>query len=70
MGLETLYARRQELTESLFRDIEANIDHKLNKLLPPFIEIDATLRNKIKYYVTFKTERFRNSFITYNALKS
>ena len=70
MGLQTLYARRQELTESLFRDIESNVDHKLYNLLPPLIEIDTTLRNKSKYNVTFKTERFRNSFITYNALKS
>ena len=65
MGLQTLYARGKELTESLFRDIEANVDHKLYKLLPPLIEIDSTLNN-----VTFKTERFQNSFITYNALKS
>ena len=42
---KTLYARRQELTESLFRDIESNIDHKLYNLLPPLIEIDTTLRN-------------------------
>ena len=70
VGLQTLYARRQELTESLFRDIESNVDHKLYNLLPPLIEIDTTLRNKSKYNVTFKTERFRNSFITYNALKS
>ena len=69
MGLQTLYAR-QELTESLFRDIKANVDHKLYKSLPPLIEIDTTLRNKSKYNVAFKTERFRNSFITYNALKS
>ena len=70
MGLQTLYARRQELTESLFRDIESNVDHKLYNLLRPLIEIDTTLRNKSKYNVTFKTERFRNSFITHNALKS
>ena len=70
MGLQTLYARRQKLTESLFRDIESNVDHKLYNLLPPLIEIDTTSRNKSKYNVTFKTERFRNSFITYNALKS
>ena len=70
IGLQTLYARRQELTESLFRDIESNDDHKLHNLLPPLIEIDTILRNRSKYNVTFKTERFRNSFITYNALKS
>ena len=66
-GLQTPYARRQELTESLFRNIESNVDHKLYNLLPPLIAIDTTLRNKSKYNVTFKTERFRNSFITYNA---
>ena len=69
-GLQTLYARRQELTESFFRDIESNIDHKLHNLLPPLTEIDTILRNKSRYNVTFKTDRFRNSFITYNALKS
>ena len=69
-GLQTLYARRQELTESLFRDIESNIDHKLHNLLPPLTEIDTILRNKSRYNVTFKTDRFRNNFITYNALKS
>ena len=69
-GLQTLYARRQELTESWFRDIESNIDHKLHNLLPPLTEIDTILRNKSRYNVTFKTDRFRNSFITYNALKS
>ena len=51
MGLQTLYARRQELTESLSRDIESNVDHKLYNLLPPLIEIDTTLRNKSKYDV-------------------
>ena len=66
----TSYARLQELTESLFRDIESNVDHKLYNLHPPLIEIDTTLRNNSKYNVTFKTERFRNSFIPYNALKS
>ena len=69
-GLQTLYARRRELTERLFRDIESNNEHKLHNLLPPLIEIDTTLGNKSKYNVTFKTELFRNSFITYNALKS
>ena len=69
-GFQTLYARQQELTERLFRDIESNNEHKLHNLLRPLIEIDTTLRNKSKYNVTFKTERFCNSFITYNALKS
>ena len=61
--VSTLYARRQELTERLFRDIEPNNEHKLHNLLPPPIEIYTTLRNKSKYNVTCKTERFRNSFI-------
>ena len=69
-GFQTLYARRQELTERLFRDIESNNEHKLHNLLPPLVEIDTTLKNKSKYIVTFKTERFRNSFITYSTLKS
>ena len=47
IGLQTFYARRQELTESLFRDIESNIDHKLHNLLPPLTEIDTILRNKV-----------------------
>jgi hypothetical protein len=64
------YARRQELTESLFRDIASNKDHKLHKLLPPCNNFDTILRKKRKFIVTFKTERYRNSFITCNALKS
>ena len=69
-GLQPLYTRRQELTESLFRDIASNKDHKLHKLLPPCNNFDIILRNKRRFNVTFKTERYRNSFITYNALKS
>ncbi len=70
LGLQPLCARRQELTESLFRDIASNKDHKLHKLLPPCNNSDTILRNKRRFNVTFKTERYRNSFITYNALKS
>ena len=70
VGLQPLYARRQELTESLFRDIASNKDQKLHKLLPPCNNSDTILRNKRRFNVTFKTERYRNSFITYNALKS
>ena len=69
-GLQPLYTRRQELTESQFRDITCNKDHKLHKLLPPCNNFDTILRNKRRFNVTFKTERYRNSFITYNALKS
>ena len=67
-GLQPLYARRQELTES--RDIASNKDHKLHKLFPPCNNSDTILRNKHRFSVTFKTERYRNSFIMYNALKS
>jgi hypothetical protein len=42
-GLQLLYARRQEFTESLFRDIESNKDHKLHKLLPPCNNFDTIL---------------------------
>ena len=55
IGLQTIYARRQELTERLLQNIESNDDHKLHNLLPALIEIDTTLRNKSKYNVTFKT---------------
>ena len=67
--LQPLYARRQELTESLFRDIASNKDHKLHQLLPPS-NFDTILRNKRRFNVTFKTGGYRKSFITYNALKS
>ena len=63
-GLQPLYARRQELTESLFMDIASNKDHKLYKLLPPCNNFETILRNKRRFNVTFKTERYRNSFIT------
>jgi hypothetical protein len=51
-GLQPLYARRQELTESLFRDIASNKDHKLHQLLPPS-NFDTILRNKRRFNVTF-----------------
>jgi hypothetical protein len=48
----------------------SNKGHKLHKLLPPCNNFDTILRNKRRFNVTFKTERYRNNFITYNALKS
>ncbi len=53
-GLQPLYARRQELTESLFRGIASNKDHKLHKLLPLCNNSDTILRNKHRFNVTFK----------------
>jgi hypothetical protein len=67
----SLYDRRQELTTKLFKDMVNNPEHKLTDLLPP-LNNDSShfLRKKRKINVPLhKTNRFRNSFITYNSNK-
>ena len=69
-GLVPLEARRQQLTDKLFQQIISDPSHKLNKLLPPVNECQIKLRKKRLFKnQLFKTDRFRNSFITHNALK-
>ena len=68
--LVPLEARRQQLTDKLFQQIISDPSHKLNKLLPPVNECQIKLRKKRLFKnQLFKTDRFRNSFITHNALK-
>ena len=68
--LGTLSGRRQEVTDKLFNSILENKDNKLHKLLPEPSVRSYNLRNKSRFKPVFKTNRFRNSFITYNALKA
>jgi hypothetical protein len=65
----SLYDRRQELTTKLFKDIVNNPEHKLTDLLPPLNNDNSHfLRKNRKFNVPLhKTNRFRNSFITYNS---
>lgn len=68
--LVPLEARRQQLTDKLFQQIISDPSHKLNTLLPPVNECQIKLRKKRLFKnQLFKTDRFRNSFITHNALK-
>lgn len=69
-GLKTLSTRRGELTEKLFKDVVTNKNHKLHGFLPPLSNINISLRSKRKYDVSFYTQRYKNSFITYNALRT
>jgi hypothetical protein len=71
MNTQSLYDRRQELTTKLFKDIVNNPEHKLTDLLPPLNNDNSHfLRKKRKFNVLLhKTNRFRNSFITYNSNK-
>ena len=68
-GLQSLGDRRQELTDKLFQDIVTNNDHKLHSLLPPCNYNGINLRQKRKFNVSFKTQRYKNDFISFNALK-
>ena len=67
--LQSLDDRRQELTQKLFNDIVTNNDHKLHILLPPHNNNDLNLRHKRKFNVSLKTQRYKNDFISCNALK-
>ena len=68
-GPQSLDDRRQELTQNLFNHIVTNNDHKLHILLAPHNNNDLNLRHKRKFNVSFKTRRYKNEFIIFNALK-
>ena len=68
-GLQSLGDRRQELTDKLFQDIVTNNDHKLHSLLLPCNYNGINLRQERKFNVSFKTQRYKNDFISFNALK-
>ena len=61
---------RQELVDKLFKEVVQNKGNKLHDLLPALNTRRSNLRNMRKFRPIFKTNRFRNSFITSNALKA
>ena len=70
MNVQTLYNRRETLTEKLFSDIVVNDQNKLNILLPPQNNSDLLSRNTRKFQSpNFKTNRYKNSFIVHNSLR-
>ena len=69
-GLTKLSERRQELVDKLFKNVLQNEQNKLHELLPARNTCTFNLRNMRKFKPAFKTNRFRTSFITFNALKA
>ena len=69
-GLIRLSERRQAMVDSLFKKITENKENKLHHLLPARNPLNRNLRYQRTFRPTFKTNRFRNSFITFNALKA
>ena len=66
-GLTKLSDRRQELVDKLFKNVLQNEQNKLHELLPARNTCTFNLRNMRKFKPAFKTNRFRSSFITFNA---
>ena len=70
MNIQTLYDRRETLTEKLFSDIIVNDQNRLNILLPPENNSDLLIRNTRKFqFPDFKTDRYKNSFMVHNSLR-
>ena len=69
-GLTKLSDRCQELVDKLFKNVLQNEQNKLHELLPARNTCTFNLRNMRKFKPAFKTNRFRSSFITFNALKA
>ncbi len=70
LGLVTLAARRQILTNKLFKTIVNDPDNKLYDLLPPVNSSETYLRGRRMFQIpSFKTNRFRNDFINCNSCK-
>ena len=68
-SLVTLSDRRQALTDILFKKILDNKDSKLRNLLLPHNAKHYNLRKGRQFNPVFMANRFRNSFIVFNALK-
>ena len=67
-NLSKLHTRRNELTERLFNDIVQDNSHKLHPLLPVLNSCPKSLRSKRKFLIPLcKTNRYKRSFIMYNA---
>ena len=69
-GLVRLSDRRQDIVDRLFKGIVENKENKLHSLLPACNHRTRNLRYQRKFRPTFKTNRFRDCFITFNALKA
>lgn len=69
-GLTSLFDRRQDIVDKLFKGIVDDKENKLHCLLPACNPRHRNLRHQRKFRPTFKTNRFRDSFITFNALKA
>jgi len=69
-GLTKLSDRRQELVDKSLKDVLQNEQNKLHEPLPASNTCSFNLRNMPKSKPAFKTNRFRSSFITFNALKA
>ncbi|XP_028414247.1 uncharacterized protein LOC114537304 [Dendronephthya gigantea] len=62
--IPTLFDRREMLSQSLFKDIVVNGNHKLAGLLPPRNSCNGFLRNNRTFNTPqCRTDRFKNSFI-------
>ena len=63
--------RRQQLKDKLFLQIISDTSHELNDLLPPANKCQIDLRKKHSFQSQpFRTDRYKKSFIVYNALKT
>ena len=70
-NLSKLYDRRSDACKKLFVDALTNRDHKLYYLIPPENMCPYSLRTCNKLLVpSCRTDRFMNSFIIANSLKS
>ena len=69
--LVPLVVRTQQLTDKLFQEIISDTSRKLYDLLPPANNCQINLRTKRLFKSQqFRTDRFKKSFIVYNALKT
>ena len=68
-GLVTLSERRQTIVNGFFNDVVENNQGKLHHLLPQRNPQNRNVRHQRTFRLTFKTNRFRDTFITSNALK-
>ncbi|XP_068739340.1 uncharacterized protein [Montipora capricornis] len=66
----TKLSDRQELVDRLLKEVLPNEQNKLHELLPACNTCTLNLRNMRKFKPVFKTNRFCNSFVTFNSLKA
>ena len=67
LDLPTLYQRREDISNSLFKEIVADKSHKLYNLLPARNNSNVNTRNKRFFRVPpYKTNRHKNTFIVHH----